>query len=265
MFVPAGAFTGVADRAASPLPADSRPAGSLPSVPPSCLTSDRLSFAAGGRVLLDAVSVSLPADTVTMILGPNGAGKSLFLRLCNGLLTPTGGSLTWTWRGGKPAMAMVLQAPVVLRRSVLGNMTYALKQKGVPFRHRWARGVEALERAGVGHLADRPARQLSGGEKQRVAIARAWAMEPDVLLLDEPTASLDPTCTHVVETLVREIHAAGTKIIMTSHDLGQARRLADDVLLLHKGRVCEHSPARAFFTTPRSEEGRRFLHGDLLA
>lgn len=260
MFMPQRSCTGAMDGAPSALSADLRLSDGSP-----CLTTGCLSFAVGGRNLLDGVSLSLDGGTVTMILGPNGAGKSLFLRLCNGLLTPTGGSLDWAWRGGRPTMAMVFQAPVMLRRSVIGNMTYALKQRGVSFRHRRARAVKALERAGVGHLAERPARLLSGGEKQRVAIARAWAAEPDVLLLDEPTAALDPTSSQAVETLVAEIHASGTKIIMTSHDVGQAARLAGDIVLLHKGRLCEHSPADLFFASPRSDEGRRYLRGDLLA
>jgi tungstate transport system ATP-binding protein len=203
----------------------------------------------------------------TIVLGPNGAGKSLLLRLCHGLIQPSQGHITWT--GASTAaraghQAMVFQRPVLLRRSTFANVTYALGLKGAPRRARKALALAALERAGLAERATQPARLLSGGEQQRLALARAWALEPEVLFLDEPTANLDPAATRRVEALITQFHRAGTKIIMTTHDLGQARRLADEVLFLHHGRLVEHAPAGDFFARPQSREAAAFIEGDLL-
>lgn len=227
------------------------------------LTLDGVGFAAGGRTLLEGVSLCLEAGSRTIILGPNGAGKSLLLRLCHGLLAPSAGSVRWSGGAGR-RQAMVFQRPVLLRRSVLANVRYVLALHGVPWGRRDGRALEALERFGLAHLARRPARVLSGGEQQRLALARAWATGPEVLFLDEPTASLDPAATAAVEAAVREFDAAGTKIVMTTHDLGQARRLADEVVFLAHGRLVERSPAAAFFEGPRSAQARAFLAGELV-
>ena len=215
---------------------------------------------------LDGVSLRLDGGTRTVLLGPNGAGKTLTLRIAHGLIEPTEGSVRW---GGpdaphaKHAQAMVFQRPVLLRRSVASNVAYALALRGLPAADRRERLARALEGVGLTSLAPRSARTLSVGQQQRVALARAWALEPEVLFLDEPTASLDPGATQAVETTVQSIAASGTKIVMTTHDLGQARRLADDVVFLQAGRVTEHTPAGEFFEHPRSAEARAFLKGDL--
>jgi tungstate transport system ATP-binding protein len=159
---------------------------------------------------------------------------------------------------------MVFQRPVLLRRSVFANVTYALALRGTRGPARKARADAALERFGLASLAGRSARVLSGGEQQRLALARAWAVEPEVLFLDEPTASLDPAATRAVEEALAAFRDAGTKIVMTTHDLGQARRLADEIVFLHRGRVIERSPAKTFFDAPASAEGRAFLKGELL-
>jgi tungstate transport system ATP-binding protein len=159
----------------------------------------------------------------------------------------------------------VFQHPVSLRRTVAANINYVLSIQGKPRRQRPALVCGALEQAGLLNLARRPARLLSGGEQQRLALARAWALKPQVLLLDEPTASLDPAATQMVEVFLEQISKTGTKIIMTTHDLGQARRLADEVLFLHRGRLLEHGPAAAFFSAPQSKEATAFLEGHLLS
>jgi tungstate transport system ATP-binding protein len=159
---------------------------------------------------------------------------------------------------------MVFQRPVFLRRSVAANVRYVLGRHGIPRRQRQPMVMESLEQAGLLHLAEQSARVLSGGEQQRLALVRAWVLQPQVLLLDEPTASLDPAATSMVEALLERIHRAGTKLIMTTHDLGQARRLADEVLFLHHGRLVEQAPARTFFTNPQSQEAAVFLEGKLL-
>jgi tungstate transport system ATP-binding protein len=225
-----------------------------------------LSFTAGGRRLLGPLETSVAAPGVSVILGPNGAGKSLLLRLLHGLLPPSAGALDWN--GAAPAaarrrQAFVFQRPLLLRRSALRNVTYALALAGVPRRQRRPRALAALQAAGVAGLAQRPARVLSGGEQQRVALARALATEPAVVLLDEATANLDPAATRAVEAVVLRLRADGVKVIMATHDLGQARRLADEILFLDRGRLLEQAPAAAFFAGPRSPAARRFLAGEL--
>lgn len=240
----------------------------VPSILP--LQLDGLSFAAGGQPLVDGITATLQAGPRTVILGANGAGKSLLLRLCHGLIAPSAGRISW---GGaalgdswvQRRQAMVFQHPVVLRRSARANVAYALALSGVARRDRKARTAEALARVGLAELGDRPALVLSGGERQRLALARAWALHPEVLFLDEPTASLDPAATRAVEEGVAAFHTAGTKIVMTTHDLAQARRLADEVLFLFKGRLIEQTPAAEFFGHPRSPEARAYVAGELLA
>jgi tungstate transport system ATP-binding protein len=143
------------------------------------------------------------------------------------------------------------------------NVEYALGVNGVGGAERTRRALEALEHVGLSHLADRPARVLSGGEQQRLALARAWALRPRILFLDEPTASLDPGAAADVERVIGEIHAEGTAIVMTTHHLGLARRMANDIVFLHAGRLTERSPAERFFTSPRSPEAAAFLQGEL--
>ena len=227
-----------------------------------------IGFSRAGQALLDAVSLTLDAGSSTLILGPNGAGKSLLLRVCHGLLHPTVGRVDWNGQPLEQArrhQAMVFQRPVLLRRSVAANIRYALAVRGVPRQRQAELTTEALELVGLSALANRPARVLSGGEQQRLALARAWALRPQVLFLDEPTASLDPAAVRIIERALGIIRAAGTKIIMTTHDLAQARRLADDIVFLHRGQLLEHTPAATFFKQPDSAPARAFLAGELLA
>jgi tungstate transport system ATP-binding protein len=228
-------------------------------------------FEAGGRTLIHDISARLNAGPRAIVLGPNGAGKSLLLRLCHGLLRPSRGRLSWHGQAARELdrqtrrrQAMVFQRPVLLRRSALANVAYPLVLRGMARADARARAAEALARAGLDSLASRPARVLSGGEQQRLALARAWVTEPEILFLDEPTASLDPAATRAVEELVLQIHQAGTKIVMTTHDLGQARRLAEEVLFLHQGRLLERGPAPEFFARPRTPEAAAFIRGELI-
>ena len=230
------------------------------------LVLDGLTYRAGNLTLIEGVTLDITAGAKTVILGPNGSGKSLLLRLCHGLIGPSAGTVRWT--GGEAGdsrrrQAMVFQKPVMLRRSVAGNVAYGLRLRGVPAAEREARIERSLERTGLSTLAGRPASVLSGGERQRLALARAWALEPEVLFLDEPTASLDPGATAAVEAIVEEIHGAGTKIVMTTHDLGQARRLSDEIVFLDRGQVAERAATEVFFAGPASEAGRAFLEGRL--
>ncbi len=229
------------------------------------LRVSNLTFEAGGKRLLDGISFELGAGPRTVILGPNGAGKSLMLRLCHGLMAPTSGAVRWMGgaRDVRARQAMVFQRPVMLRRSAAANVSYALACRKVPRRQRRALVAEALELTGLSGLHDIPARVLSAGEQQRLALARAWILQPEVLFLDEPTANLDPASTRSVEDIVCAIGARGTKIVLTTHDLTQARRIAEEVLFLSGGRLLEFGPADGFFARPATAEARAFIAGEL--
>jgi len=230
------------------------------------LRVSNLGFKAKGEDLLQDISFDLHAGPRTIIMGPNGAGKSLLLRLCHGLLEPTSGTVTWHseyTHSASMKQAMVFQRPVLLRRTAAQNIDYGLKLRNIPRAERAQIADEVLNRTGLARFAHKPARLLSGGEQQKLALARAWALNPDVLFLDEPTASLDPAAAHAVETIVQTMHDEGTRIVMTTHDLAQAKRLADEVLFVHKGRVLEKTPAEQFFDAPQCGEAAAFQRGEL--
>ncbi len=224
-----------------------------------------LSLEVQGKRLIDGVNLRITGGQITVVMGPNGAGKSLLLRLLHGLIAPTTGDISWAGRQLTEAVrsrqAMVFQRPVLLRRSVAANVDFVLKLRGIGSAER-RDGI--LEHARLSESANQPARLLSGGEQQRLALARALAMEPGVLFLDEPTASLDPASTLLIEEMVRTAHGRGTKIIFVTHDIGQARRLADEVVFLHRGQVQEHTSAEEFFAAPNSDAARDYLAGRIL-
>lgn len=232
------------------------------------LTVTGLGYAAEGRALLADMSFAVEAGGMTALLGPNGAGKSLLLRLCHGLLQPGTGRVDWACAdgvlGGVKRHAMVFQKPVMLRRSAQANIAHALQAAGQRGAARRERQRAALARFGLEALAGRPARLLSGGEQQRLAIARAWALAPELLFLDEPTSALDPGATRQIEAMLVQLKAEGVTLVMATHDLAQARRLAEHVLFLNKGRLVESGLAADFFAGPQSAEARAFLAGDLL-
>ncbi|MCK6410583.1 phosphate ABC transporter ATP-binding protein [Thauera sp.] len=225
-----------------------------------------LRYRPNGREVLAGVDLELSEDGITLVLGPNGAGKSVLLRTICGLIEPTSGSMAWGSAGGarpQQGVMMVFQHPMMLRMAVLDNVALGLKPLGVAAAERRRRGLEMLARVGLADRAGDSARQLSGGEQQRLALARAWLTKPRLLLLDEPTASLDPSASAAVERIIREIRTDGTRILMVTHNLGQATRLGDDIVFMAGGRVCEHTPVRAFFARPRSDEARLFIQGEL--
>ncbi len=218
---------------------------------------------AGAVTILDRVSLTFAAGAPTVLIGPNGAGKTKVMRAAMGLVPLTQGEITWGGRADATPTrrAILFQRPVMLRRSAAANIDYALKPGDTP---RALKIEELLTLVGLKGFGGRPARRLSGGEQQRLALARALGRDPAILFLDEPTASLDPASTKAIEDILRAIAARGVKIVMSTHDLGQARRLAGDVALLHRGRVIEHGPAQAFFAGPDSAEARKFIAGELL-
>ena len=223
------------------------------------------SVRAGALTILDRITLDLAAGPPTVLIGPNGSGKTTLIRLAMGLIEPAAGRVTWGGRAhAAPARrAIMFQRPVMLRRSAAGNLHYALAAAGCPRAAREPRVVELLALVSLSGLGERPARRLSGGEQQRLALARALAREPEVLFLDEPTASLDPAATKAVEDVIRAVAARGIKVVMSTHDLGQARRIAGEVVLLDRGRVVERG-GPDFFSAPNTPQARRFLAGELL-
>ena len=227
------------------------------------LLLDGVCFIANGRRILHHITAEIGAGPRTVILGPNGAGKSVLMRICHGLLRASEGRVRWAGRNGGGRQAMVFQRPVMLRRSALANIVYGLKLAGVHRRERDLRAQDVLEAVGLEACAHQPARLLSGGEQQRLALARAWALGPEVLFLDEPTANLDPRATREVESIIGQIRASGTKIVMTTHNLGQARRLGDEILFMDNGRLVERASVECFFAQPMTAEAAAFIRGEL--
>lgn len=232
------------------------------------IRGERIVVERGGRRILDGIDIEVEGQNTLVLMGPNGAGKSLLVRVLAGLVTPTAGRVSWN--GAAPErrraakIGFVFQRPVLLRRSVLANVTYALTVTGVPRAEREPRARAALQRARIGHLAETPARVLSGGEQQLLSIARALATLPDILILDEPTSNLDPAATAAIEALIREVRAEGVGALLITHDLGQARRLADEVAFLHHGRVLERTPREKFLAQPESPQAQAFMRGELV-
>ncbi len=244
---------------------DRRIAGAAPNRASLPLSVRDLSLEVDGHRLLDAITITVASTGVTLVMGANGAGKSLLIRILHGLQAATAGEVSWNATPAGPAtrrrQAMVFQRPVLLRRSAVANIDFVLRLAQVRSRDAC---LALLARVGLEQLADRPARQLSGGEQQRLALARALATGPEVLFLDEPTANLDPASTKIIEDIVREESRQGTKIIFVTHDIAQARRIGDEVIFMHHGRVLETAPSTRFFDNPTSPQARDYLAGRIV-
>jgi tungstate transport system ATP-binding protein len=221
-----------------------------------------------GRIVLDIPAISFGKPGITVVLGPNGAGKTFLLRILSGLIKPDKGEVRWAGqtpeRKRYSRFGFLLQTPVLLRRPALSNIAFAIKANGFAHGNVRKRAMLALENAGLAHLADRSAQVLSGGEKQRVALARALCLEPDILFLDEPTASLDPASTLAIEQAIANVAARGTPVVLVTHDIAQARRLASEVIFMNSGRVIEAAPGEEFFATAASAEARAYLAGKII-
>lgn len=237
------------------------------SAPEPLLQTRELTFASSGERLIEGVDLDIRPGRCTVIMGANGAGKSVLLRLLHGLLRPSGGGVLWRGRTldtrARRAQSMVFQRPVLLRRSVRANLRFALKVAGVRGAEARAREARALEQAHLSEHADRPARLLSVGQQQRLAVARALATDPKMLLLDEPTASLDPASTAAIEAQVVEARAAGVTVVLVTHDAGQARRMGDDLVFLDAGRVVETGPVANVLAAPGAPATRAWIEGRL--
>lgn len=213
-----------------------------------------------GKALFDT-TLNIQKSKTTVILGPNGAGKSILLKLCHGLLEPEDGKISYQEDNNKSAM--VFPKPVFLRRTVLENLKYILGTMNVDLRHQEKQAMEALIKFSMEKFADHPARSLSSGEKQRLSLIRALLLNPDILYLDEPTANLDPKATALLENMIGTSRANDMTIVMATHDLMQARRIAEDVIFINEGKIIEISDAAAFFEKPETSEAKNFLSGKL--
>ena len=230
------------------------------------LVLENVSLNARDVAIVRDLTLAIDAGPPTVLVGPNGSGKSSLIRLAMGLIAPASGRITWGGRAESDGRrrAMMFQRPVMLRRSAADNVAYALAAAGVGRDARARRIAELLAQVGLTHVAGRPARRLSGGEQQRLALARALARDPEILFLDEPTASLDPAATKAVEDIIRAVAQSGVKIVMATHDLGQAHRLAGEIAFMLRGTVHECADAERFFTAPATPEAAAFIRGDLV-
>lgn len=230
------------------------------------MSATDLTVRRGGRLLLNGVSLNLPQQGVTVVLGPNGAGKSTLLKTLHGMQRLAKGKIDWAQPPAiaQTRQAFVFQTPILMRRTVLDNVAYPLKVLGTNKAEARDAAENWLRKVHLGHALHQRAADLSGGERQKMALVRALIREPELLFLDEPSANLDGRATREIEDLLQETNAAGTRIILATHDFGQARRLASDVVFLHKGQLLEHTPAHVFFDTPKTPQAQAFLNGDIV-
>ena len=219
-----------------------------------------------GKTLLGPISLDLGGQGITMVLGPNGAGKTTLLKVMHGVERLSAGTLNYSVPDdeAREAQAYVFQSPIILRRSVGQNLAYPLELLSRPKAEVKAQVADWAARIGLAGALDAPATRLSGGEKQKLALGRALIRQPRLLFLDEPCANLDGRSTREIEALLRDANAAGTRIVMTTHDLGQAKRLAGDALFLLNGKLHEQGAAAKFFDAPQRSETKAFLEGDIV-
>lgn len=230
------------------------------------LSLDGATVRFGAVTALRDVRLQLRRGDRLALVGANGSGKTTLLRTLNGLLPPSEGRRALHRLRGSdrwPVSAMLFQRPFLLHLSVWRNLMLALWLGGVPRAERRARGLDALARVGLQATAERPARALSGGQQQRLALARAWALQPDILFLDEPTASLDPSAKREVEALIDDFARSGMTLVMSTHNLGQVKRLATRVAYLEAGRLVVDRPVDQFFNDALPPEAAQFLKGEL--
>ena len=219
-----------------------------------------------GKTILGPVTLDLAEQGFTIVLGPNGAGKTTFLKAMHGIERLSAGRVEWpvSESDARRQQSYVFQTPTMLRRTVAANLAYPLELLKVP-KAEIADSVQTWAAAiGLEGALKRPATRLSGGERQKLAVGRALIRNPKVLFLDEPCANLDGRATREIEALLRNANEAGTRIIMTIHNFGQARRLASDILFLLSGKIHEQGSAKSFLDGPTTPEARAFLQGDIV-
>ena len=224
-----------------------------------------LSLLLGKTKILDKIKCNIYNETIIAVLGPNGAGKSLFLKTINGLTPVESGKIKFNSKEInyqiRKEIALVVQKPTLLRRTVLENMQFVLEKKNKLSN---LQIMNHLQRVGLDTFKDKPARLLSGGEQQRLSLARALLINPSLLLLDEPTANLDPYSLNLIEEIILDENKKGKTIILTTHDMGQAKRLAKEILFFNKGKLLEQTKAINFFKKPKTKEAQSYIDGKIL-
>ena len=223
-----------------------------------------LSLILDERKILSSLNLSINSNDVTVIMGPNGAGKSLFLKILNGILTPTSGCITWNnkkqFSDTLNTQAFVFQKPILLRRSVIANLDYMDSVLGYKKKISKDRLLEIVQ---LKKQKNQPARMLSLGEQQRLSLVRSLMLRPNLLLLDEPTANLDPASTKIIEDIILNLKMMGIKIIFVTHNILQAKRIADEIIFLNEGKMVEHLNKQEFFSNSKSIEVQNYLKGIL--
>lgn len=219
-----------------------------------------------GVHLLGPVSIEMARKGFTIVMGPNGAGKSTLLKALHGMERLVGGTVEWALpqKAAQERQSFVFQTPTLMRRSVVENVAYPLLVQGMRRAEAMDVAMSWLARVGLADMAQNRASYLSGGERQKMALVRALVRDPEVLFLDEPCANLDGRATRDIEGLLQEVHAAGTRVVMATHDFGQARRLASEVWFMHRGQLLETTPAEAFFDQPKTPQAQAFLNGEIV-
>ena len=218
------------------------------------------------KPILTDINLEIGVSGFTIVLGPNGAGKTTLLRTMHGLDRTSAGTIKWLGQNNdiRKRQAFVFQTPIVMRRSVIDNLAYPLLLNNIAKSQALDMAQNCAKSIGLGHALEQNAGYLSGGEKQKLALARALIINPEILFLDEPTTNLDGAATREIEDMLLKAFNDGTRVIMTTHDIGQARRLATDILFIYRGRLHETSSATAFFEKCKTPESRAFLNGDIV-
>ncbi|MBL1436260.1 MAG: ABC transporter ATP-binding protein [Rhodobacteraceae bacterium] len=219
-----------------------------------------------GKKLVGPVSLTLSPKGFTMVIGPNGAGKTTLLRLMHGLQRCTKGQVEWAVPAAqaRDRQGFVFQSPIMMRRNVADSLAYPLRLRGMSKAEAQEKVAKCAGNFGLSDLLENVAPLLSGGEKQKLSLARALITEPEILFLDEPCANLDGRATREIEHILQQVQARGTRLVMSTHDMGQARRLAQDVIFLMQGKVHEHAAAESFFSAPTTAEAKAFINGDIV-
>ncbi len=231
------------------------------------LIAKDITYEVKGAKLIKGISLEVSSGGTTIILGHNGSGKSLLLKLLHGVITPSSGRIAWNNRtpvANQYWRTFLLQTPTFFKHTVQYNIEFVLRVAGIPANKHKSRCHQALEICGLANLSNRNTYSLSGGELQKLSLARAWVLNPSVVLLDEPTVALDPPSALGFENIIHQFKQSGTKVIMTTHDLSQAKRLADEIVFIDAGKVIEQSQAEKFFSGPQSSQAQNFISGELI-